>query len=1010
MLRVRLLGGLAVEGVDAGSLGSRKQRRLLARLALEGPAGASFDALADDLWGDDPPARPRDQLAVLVSRLRSSFEVRRTDAGYVLELGWCDVAAFHALHAESLRREGWAATAESARAALALLRGPLLPELAECDWVVTAAAELERAAAEVRRMLAEAELRVGDPRRAADLATEALAAAPYDEVALRLHMEACLVARSPALGLATFEVVRERLAEELGIDPSAETREVHQRLLAATDAPVTRTVAPAVGLPGRRAELDAVLALVDKGSGLLAVRGEPGIGKSRLLDAVAAVVPGPVLRARCDALGRVLPLQPVLDAVTSALRGRLPSEVDALLGDDAAQLAALLGGPVERGAVPDDGTGQLLLHLALSRLLERLAGDGVLVLLVDDGHLADEATAALLTALPQRASRVVTVVAARSGAGPDWPAAVELGPLDLAAVTEIVGADRAAALHARSGGHPLLLTELAEHGEDALPALTATFAAAADSAGPVGATLRAASVLGPDLDLDVLAQVLRRPAVELLDDLEEGVRRRLLVESASGFAFRHGLVREALAAGVGPTRLALLHRETARALQERPGVDPLVLAHHALAGGLHAEAVEALVRAGTIAEDRHAVADALDLADRALALDPLARGALLLRARALLVLARYAEVDEQTSLLEGPDAWQIAALAAHYRRDWPRAADLADRAAGSQAGVDRATSLAIAGHALHAMGDLEGSDQRWREAEGLARAPSGWLAILRHHQGRTEETLRLTAPGPVSTGLEAVSAPLVTMSRGLALAALGRTAEALDCFDRTEAIVDRMGLVRFRGRANNCRGYVLRNLGEHTAADEQNSLAIEAGRSIGMDEQLAHGLLDLAEGRLRRDDLAGAAALLDEASVLAQPDRPHGYQWRHRVRARWLRGRLLLAAGDLDGAGELATSVLAEATDQSLARYAAFADLLLLDVRLRQGSTVTPEEVLDVTRRMSTLAGSELPWFLSAVARDASGDVRAALDSAARRTGQDLVRQAPPELRDAVARRLTSAG
>ena len=64
-------------------------------------------------------------------------------------------------------------------------------------------------------MLAQAELAVGDPRIAADLARDALAASPYDEVALRLHLDACLAAHSPAMGLATYAAVRARLADEL---------------------------------------------------------------------------------------------------------------------------------------------------------------------------------------------------------------------------------------------------------------------------------------------------------------------------------------------------------------------------------------------------------------------------------------------------------------------------------------------------------------------------------------------------------------------------------------------------------------------------------------------------------------------------------------------------------------------------------------------------------------------------------------------------------------------------
>ena len=94
-------------------------------------------------------------------------------------------------------------------------------------------------------------------------------------------------------------------------------------------------------------------------------------------------------------------------------------------------------------------------------------------------------------------------------------------------------------------------------------------------AGPAGTTLRAAAALGPDIDLDVLAAVTGDPPGRLLDHLEEGVRRRLLVEVGTTFVFAHALVREALASTLSASRVAFLHREAARALAGRPDADPL---------------------------------------------------------------------------------------------------------------------------------------------------------------------------------------------------------------------------------------------------------------------------------------------------------------------------------------------------------------------------------------------------------------------------------------------------
>src|SRR5579872_2574020 len=68
-LRVRLLGDLQVDGCDPARLGRRQVRTLLKVLALRHDQPVALDTLVDCLWHDDPPARPADQVSVLVSRL-----------------------------------------------------------------------------------------------------------------------------------------------------------------------------------------------------------------------------------------------------------------------------------------------------------------------------------------------------------------------------------------------------------------------------------------------------------------------------------------------------------------------------------------------------------------------------------------------------------------------------------------------------------------------------------------------------------------------------------------------------------------------------------------------------------------------------------------------------------------------------------------------------------------------------------------------------------------------------
>ena len=87
LLRVRTLGPFEIDGFSEPAIGSRKARTLLKVLALARGAPVSIEVLIDALWPHAAPARPADQVAVLVSRLRTVLggdRLRHADAGYAL--------------------------------------------------------------------------------------------------------------------------------------------------------------------------------------------------------------------------------------------------------------------------------------------------------------------------------------------------------------------------------------------------------------------------------------------------------------------------------------------------------------------------------------------------------------------------------------------------------------------------------------------------------------------------------------------------------------------------------------------------------------------------------------------------------------------------------------------------------------------------------------------------------------------------------------------------------------
>ena len=557
---------------------------------------------------------------------------------------------------------------------------------------------------------------------------------------------------------------------------------------------------------------------------------------------------------------------------------------------------------------------------------------------------------------------------------------IPLGKLDLEAAAVIVGPDRASELHARSGGHPLFLVELAAAGAD--EELPASIRDAVEErcarAGAAAATLRAAAVIGPEVDLDLVAAVTATAPGVMLDHLEEGVRRRFLVEKGPAFVFAHALVREALVSTVGASRAAYIHREAARALGARPGADPLAVARHARLGGELARASTMLVTAARAAVARFDQEEALRLLDEAVTLDDTA-DARLERARVQSMLARYIEAAEDVEAARargaGAEASEVAAWSAHFQRRFGEALTLADRGAREAADTDLRTScLALGGWVSLAAGDLDGAGSRLEGALGEAPEASGrlaeaWLAWLRMNQGRPAETLRLVRP-EAGKGLAAYRFPnaYALMAATMALAMLGRADEALATLEVLGADVARMGARRWMPRPLNLRGWIVRNLGEIGEADELNQAAIEEARLQGLAEPLANGLLDLASSRLMAGELDTAGALLDEAAALGEIE--HAFRWRHQLRGRLVRARLEFALGENEAARARAESLAADAANLGVPRYEVQSRLVAAMAAHRVKTTAGLDDVGTLLVRLDEVAGIEGWWITAEVARE----------------------------------------
>jgi DNA-binding SARP family transcriptional activator len=984
-----------VDGVEPQALGSRKARLALHLLALADGQAVAADVLIDALWGSELPARPEDQLAVLMSRLRSVLgrdRIEHRDQGYLLHRDWLDAAELAALTREvEARREAGhlMGAVAAARVALSLIQGGG-PQPLPGEWAQLRQTGLERLTGRARLVAATALLEAGDWMAACDAASAAIERDPYDEASLRVLLRGYVAGGRVAAALAAYASARTRMADELGTDPSPETAALYTAILRgeaagpvpAGDSPAARPAdagfagpgltgpggtAPGPVLVGRNDELtclEAIAARARTGPAEVAVvDGEAGIGKTTLLRAWAgrrAADGDTVLMAACGPLDRSLPLDAVLTAMAARLRELGPEDSAAILGGDAALLVPALnlapgpwlgaGGGTEEftgptGSLPmlaDSMLGPGVFYAALVRALGRLAERAPLVIVIDDAHLASPALADWLRYARREAMAATVVAAIRSGEGEPLPgtAFIHLGALGRDAAAELVGPmgpGRIDELYARSKGHPLFLTELAQQvaGTDLPASLVESVSARCDELGPAGLLLRTAAVIGPELDADLLAAVLGRPVIELLDEAEQAVAKQFLTEQDGNFRFRHELVREALAASATAGRAALLHRQAGRVLDRRPGVDPLTVAGHARLGGDLMLAARALREASARAAERFDYRAAEALLDDALRLHAEPDG-WLARARVRTLRGRYAEAlrDVERAPAGGAAALEVGAWASYFGRDFAQAAQFAeDGALAAEDAPTRARCLAAGGRTRHAAGDLGQAELLLGEAFALAEgadrvAAAGWLGVLRAHQSRTDEALALLRPAARGqTGVEHTSATMhALLFTGHAHALAGRPAQALAAFTRYTAEVERRHVPRFAGRAVNFAGWVLRNLGAYPEALDHHHEALAAGQGQGTADVTIAALEDLAEQALEAGDADGAAARLAEAGALLRGDLVFG--WRLRLKHQLVSGRLALLLGDVERARSEASALASRAAELGVPRYASVARLL----------------------------------------------------------------------------------
>ena len=312
----RILGPLDVRDGDRPvSIGGTRQRALLALLLLHANEVVSSDRLVDELWGEAGIGEGSKALQVAVSRLRKAIgpdALVTRKPGYQLrvEAGRLDLHRFEELVAEGRTAEDPAAAAEALNRALDLWRGPPLDDLSFEPSLQTELARLEELRLAALEDRIEADLSLGRLREAIGELERLTALHPLRERLRGQLMLALYRSGRQAEALEVYRDTRRTLVEELGIEPGRALKDLERAILAqdAELEPAQRAepVARSEGLVGRERELAELLPLVQgalSGSGaMVLIAGEPGIGKSRLAEALgqqARASGGRVLVGRC---------------------------------------------------------------------------------------------------------------------------------------------------------------------------------------------------------------------------------------------------------------------------------------------------------------------------------------------------------------------------------------------------------------------------------------------------------------------------------------------------------------------------------------------------------------------------------------------------------------------------------------------------------------------------------------------------------------------------------------
>jgi DNA-binding SARP family transcriptional activator len=632
-LAVRLLGRVSVvrDGAALSAFGSGPLLRLVTSLVLRPGVLVSRTELAFRLWPDSSEAQARTNLRKALHQLRHELD----DADRFVEVlhgsvRWLadapaqvDVVAFLASCDDG-----------DDRGAADAYGGVLLPGVYD-DWVLEERARLHGlVCAALARLTQDAD---GGRAAAIGYASRLVELEPTSEWAHRQVIEAHLERGDRASAIRAYHRCVELLANELGVEPAAETKALYERFAGAEARvvdPLPRRATPLVGRDDAWAALGHRWQRVGLDtSHLVVVSGEGGAGKTRLLAEFARHV-----RAE-GVLALIARSHETVDAAWAPVaawlgdEGLLPllAEAPVALLSEVSRLAPALrarGDVTPPVPVADELARYQFTESVVAALLY---GDAARLLVLDDVQWCDAPTLGLVAhLLHSRPSAPVFVVALVRPEDLDdghpfvrlrdvlategRVTVVELGRLSRDETERVAEAVAPIALDvsdhdriwAESNGNPLFVVELAKSAKSwsvERGQLAPTVRAVLDArlrrlSVEARRVAEAAAVIGGDFSFDELASVLRTDADQLAGALDELWRRQIVSECGNRYDFTHDKLRDVVAAALSGPRRRQLHADIADGLVTVHGATGMGarVAYHLRAAGRFREAIDAARR------------------------------------------------------------------------------------------------------------------------------------------------------------------------------------------------------------------------------------------------------------------------------------------------------------------------------------------------------------------------------------------------------------------------------